>query len=379
MSSINQILESLDKSAQAHVAALVRGGKTADFDDYMQEYDALERQTVWNHFRSKDWSEVAEDRPSPAKPKAAPKGANVAATFASGPSTVFTQAPPSVSTDPTSAPAQREEALAPSVSENEMSAMWKQIDALDVTLISDEVIASFQYQGFNPDAILKSLLSSKKKNGINNKQFLSDVSTLCAITIIKGSITDTNLKKMSEQGRIKYGELETRYGISRGGGRNRPAEVITVARIAATFPGKIIELLQSGKIPGRVFVSDLQTHKLPSALRHQALAACIPQTLKERSKNFLLDLVTAFSVDQTRVISKDKSDIAAQIDRQHQFTLTSHSGPYPSEDVRKKIFTKFNWQSHFDLITPVATHIKTKWPAFNLVNQTEFLQDLGSL
>lgn len=265
------------------------------------------------------------------------------------------------------------------VSEKDMLDMWKLIDEHDVTLLDPEVVEAFKYQGFNPDAILKSLMKSKKTAKIDNSEFLRDITTLCALAVIKGSITDKNIKKMSDKGKTQYDLLEKRYGITRGGGRGKPAEVVTVARIAAAFPGKVVQLLQTQKVPGRDFVGEFQTHKLPGVLKHQALAACVPKDLAERSREFLLDLITVFSVDQTRTISRTKDSAMDLIDRQKQFTNVSHGGAYPPEPMRKMIIKGFNWNDIFILINPVATHVKGKWNDFHMVTQQQFMEDINKL
>lgn len=265
------------------------------------------------------------------------------------------------------------------VSEQELRSMWDMVDNADVTMISPDVIEAFKYQGFNPDAVLKSLMKSKKSAKISNPDFLKDITTLCALAVIKGSITDKNIKKMSDKGKSQYDLLEKRYNIVRGGGKGKPAEVVTVARIAAAFPGKVVQLLQTKQVPGRDFIGEFHTHKLPGVLKHQALAACIPKDFAERSKDFLLDLITVFSVDQTRTISRTKEGSAELIERQKQFTNVSHGGAYPPENQRKMIIKIFQWNEIFPLITPVATHVKGKWNDFHLVTQQEFLEDIKRL
>jgi hypothetical protein len=265
------------------------------------------------------------------------------------------------------------------ITETEIRNMWNLIDQYDVTVLSADVIEAFKYQGFNPDMILKSLMKSKKVARISNDEFLNDVTTMCALAVIKGSVTDKNIKKMSDKGKAQYDILEKRYNITRGGGRGKPAEVVTVARIAAAFPGKVIQLLQTQQVPGRDFVGEFHTHKLPGVLKHQALAACIPKDFAERSKQFLLDLVTVFSVDQTKTISKTKDSTADLVERQRQFTNVSHGGLYPPENQRKMIIRMFNWNELFSQINPVATHVKGKWNDFTLVTQQQFMEDITSL
>ena len=257
--------------------------------------------------------------------------------------------------------------------------MWTELESMDVGILDEDVVKSFEYQGFNPNLILKSLLKRMKSEKISKATFLKDISTVCAIAIIKGSITDRNLGKMSDAGKARYGELETRYGLVRGGGKGKSGEVVTVARMAAAFPGVVVELLQSKRVPSRSFIGDLKTQNLPGVLKHQALAACIPQSLPDRSKDFLLGLITAYSVDQTRVISKTKKDLSTLLEEQIQYTRVAHGGGYPSEEKRVAIIKRYNWNEMFAQIILVANHIKTKWPDFNTITQQEFSADLAKV
>jgi len=192
-------------------------------------------------------------------------------------------------------------------------------------------------------------------------------------------MTEKNIKKMSDAGKAQYDVLEKRYNITRGGGKGQAADVITVARVAAAFPGKVIELLQTNKVPGRDFQGDFKTNRLPGVVKHQALAACVPKDLAERSRDFLLDIVTAFSVDQTKTISKTKDSLEDLIDRQKQFTNVSHGGSYPPEEVRKRIIKSFNWNDIFPEIAPVAVTIKSKWNDFHSITQQQFVEDINKL
>lgn len=265
------------------------------------------------------------------------------------------------------------------ISESELRSLWSDIEGMDVTILSPDVVKAFEYQGFNPEAVLRTMAKHKKANNINDRNFLLDVMTLCSIAIIKGSITKENLTKMSDAGKMRYDELEKRYGITRGGGKAKPAEVVTVARIAAAFPGIVIRLLQENKVPGRKFVADLGTHNLPSAMRHQAFAAVIPHDLDDDCKKFLLDLTVCFSVDQTKVISKTKDSLLSMIDRQKQFTDVSHNSVFPSDSNRKQIFKKFNWKKMYPDMLSVATKIKTKWPEIIIVDESHLLSAISRI
>lgn len=370
--SSESAIKGLNTSQISMISGLIRTGEVARAKELLKERKPEDVEAFVNKVISEDWS-TAEDTVDPGvvgqSGTSAPTGANMAESLMSG-GTGFTMIsnPAPENVKPGFIPAPHEE-----ISETELRGMWKEWDEFDTNALSSEVIDSFKYQGFNPDEIMKSLMRKKKQSGVDNPTFLRDMSTLCALAVIKGSITDNNLKKMSDKGKEKYDELEKRYGITRGGGKGKPAEVITIARVAAAFPGKIVQMIQNKQVPGRQFVGELNTHKLPGVMQHQALAACVPQKMDDAARTYLLNLVTAYSVDQTRIISKVKVDTATLLERQKQFTDTSHNGMYPPEAMRNAIMKRYNWNELFPMIAPVAEHIKSKWPEFSTVSQTDFI------
>ncbi|QVU28734.1 nucleocapsid protein [Yunnan Paris negative-stranded virus] len=266
------------------------------------------------------------------------------------------------------------------ISEADISAMWTTIDEADVMSLDQEALKIFEYQGFNPKLILLSLMKAKKKNKISDDIFKSDVLTLCAISIIKGSINSNNIKKISEQGQQEISRLESVYGIKRGSGRKEKPEVITVSRIGATFPGKIIQLICAGKVQGRSFPGPFNSSSLPNFMRHQAFAAVIPRTLSEKTRNFLLTLVIAFSVDQSIQINpnkKEKQDPVTLFGLQSNFINVTHNGVYPPEHTKVQIFKTLLF--NYDELMPTARKVSSIMGDLIMPTKDEFNSSLALL
>lgn len=266
------------------------------------------------------------------------------------------------------------------VSDSDLISMWSEIDALDVSSIDRESLRIFEYQGFNPDEILKSLIIAQRKNKISGDQFKTDILTLCAISIIKGSINDHNFGKISKEGQDAIVKLENSYGIKRGSGRGMNSSVVTVSRIAATFPGIVIQLLRDNKVSARKFIGPLKSQTLPAVMRHQAFAAVIPVTLREKTRNFLLSLITAFSVDQSINISpnkKEKPDVEGLFKLQENFIQVSADNFYPPESIRVKIF-KSVILDYDDLLT-CARSIGKFINDIIIPSKDEFMSDISQL
>jgi hypothetical protein len=204
--------------------------------------------------------------------------------------------------------------------------------------------------------------------------------TLCAISIIKGSINNNNIKKISDEGQQEISRLETTYGIKRGSGRKEKPEIVTISRIGATFPGKIIQLICAGKVQGRTFVGPFSSSSLPSFMRHQAFAAVIPKSLKQKTRDFLLSLVTAFSVDQSIQINpnkKEKTDPATIFMSQSNFVSVTHNSLYPPEHTKITIFKTMTFS--YDDLMPVARRIAAVVGDLIIPSMAEFNSDIAML
>nr|QEU56216.1 nucleocapsid [Citrus virus A] len=265
------------------------------------------------------------------------------------------------------------------VTDAQLAAMWTEIDNIDVSTFDRESTKVFDYQGFNPDEVLRSLIINQRKNKVSAADFKSDILLMCSLAIIKGSINEHNFKKLSTEGQSTVIRLEKTYGIKRGSGRSEPANVVTISRIGATFPGKIIQLLVENKASSRKFMGPFKSHTLPQFIRHQGFAAVIPTTLAESTRMFLLDIVTAYSVDQSISISpnkKDKPDLASLYEKQRGFIQTTADNKYPSEIVRKKIFTTI--MIDYDSLLTTARALLKVIPDFTIVTKENFVSDINS-
>lgn len=265
------------------------------------------------------------------------------------------------------------------ISDVELSEMWTSIDKQDVTLIDEDSLRIFEYEGFNPDLILRSLMVSKKRGLIADDEFLRDILIMCGVAIIKGTVNDNNYKKMQKAGQDAFMSLEAKYSISRGSGKGQAGDVVTIARVAAAFPGKVIQLLQNKKVAPREYISKLKTHGLPPLMRHQALAACIPRDLKEEVREFILGLITAFSVDQSMVISAKKPELLECIKSQNNFTRVSFGGKYPSDKVRKAIFSQYNWVEMFPKLLEVGKVYAKANDDFNVIELADLKAAINAL
>jgi hypothetical protein len=260
----------------------------------------------------------------------------------------------------------------PKEEQKALDLFWKEIEAMDpVSLISDDVVDAFKYVGFDPDVVLKEFLFRGSK-AVEYSVVKKDMIDVVTLAIIKGSVTELNLKKTSDAGKVLYKNIATRYGLSIGSTKGKDSTFLTAARVAAAVPGLVAQILIKKPDFAKTFNGPFGSKILPSYLRHQSAAACLPDTLPERLKEFVLGLIIAFTSDQTKTLSKVKTDSAEEIyDRQSDFVLTTYNSKHPTEESRAKIFKNFSLSNDYEKLHPVALKIKKVKSDFVVLTQVE--------
>jgi hypothetical protein len=259
------------------------------------------------------------------------------------------------------------------VTAEDATIFWISFDTMSGSqLISKQVVLDFSYVGFSPNAILISIITKGYKAKRTQDEIKTDIADMCTIAVVKGSITETNLKKMPDAGKRFYSVLEARYGLMKGGSKGIDASVITVARVGAAFPGAMMKILMEQSDLAKKFSGPFGSKILPYYLRHQCAAASIPESFEENSKQFLLGLITAFTSDQSKMISKDKKRTPIEIyEDQENFVSQTHSANYPAEPVRKEIFKKWSIIADYDKLNTVATNVSKVYKDFILVSKED--------
>jgi hypothetical protein len=286
---------------------------------------------------------------------------------------------PKVMTPPTTVVTERTESKT-EITDDQLRDMWTMIESMSSSEIDPEDLRVFEYEGFNPSAILKSMMLRKMSEKVSNEQFKTDIMILCGLAIIKGSINENNFKKMKKAGQDIYTRLAERYTIKMGSARGMEANYVTVSRIAAAFPGVIIDLLYNNKVSARVFGGPMKSSKLPAVMRHQAMAACVPKELGEPTKNFILGTITGFSVDQSLTLgSKKKVKKEDVIVDQANFIRVAHGSAFPSEAIRKAIFQKIPWRKHYDEMRACAIEVEKLDDTFGIVLVDQLAADINRI
>jgi hypothetical protein len=284
----------------------------------------------------------------------------------------------SLDTKPSSKPGTKQPKAKPKteVKQSEVDKFWKDLESMDInTLIDPQILDDFRYVGFDPNTILRTIITKGKAAKKSSQEIRTDIASMCVIAIMKGSITDNNVRKMSDAGKRTYSKLEETYGLKRGGTKGVDPSVATIARVGAAFPGAMMQVLLKNPDLAKKFSGPFSSKVLPSYLRHQSAAAIIPDSCNSKLKDFLLGLITAYTSDQSKTISRSKDSASELFDRQQNFVSQTNSAMFPSETVRKSLFKHMTLENDYDSLVTVATAIKKVDSSFNVLS----LEDLKTM
>lgn len=236
----------------------------------------------------------------------------------------------------------------------------KTLGSKNIESLKAEDFDQFQYQGFDPMRIVASLAVVKKDKNVKDEELVDDICKMVAIGMIKGSVNDHNLTKMSDEGKKEINDLITKYGVQKGGGRGKSATVITFPRVMATFPDiavRMVAIIGPKEFRGGPMLST----RLPSYLQVQVFPSVIPRDAEGPLKSFLLTAALCYSIDQTIQISKiENPDVKAVSSTQSNFIAVGHASPMAQSATRARVFKQLSIAEDYESIASVVSDYKSK-------------------
>lgn len=247
-----------------------------------------------------------------------------------------------------------------SFSKTDIDNLLSLISKGEIETLKAEDYDQFQYQGFDPMRILQSLMKVKRDENVDDNQFKTDIYQMIAVGIIKGSVNDHNITKMSDTGKASIDALIKKYGVQKGGGRGKPASVITFPRAMATFPDVAVRMISV--IGAKDFSGGpMQSSRLPQYMKIQVFPAIIPRNLESNVKKMLLMANLCYTIDQSTQISQLKDPDLKQLALvQGNFTIIGHQSPVPSSDTRLSVFKSLKIEEDYDSIYEVLKEYISK-------------------
>jgi hypothetical protein len=255
-----------------------------------------------------------------------------------------------------------------SVKEEDIDALVNRTVEVQITSINMSMFSIFEFQGFDPNAIIRKLVALQQHYKLSDDELKEDIMYMCAANIYMGNLSGKALGRRSQDGRDMIDDLATRYQVKVGStGTGLASDIITFPRVAGSFPVlscRMADVLPSKTIVGKPFNSVL----VPRFMRMNAFASFCPMQLEDRSRMFLLKCVAAYSCDlsitfeegkkkkmglKADAIKVDHVEIASN---QWDFIVVSSDSPIPQMSIKKKLLLEFNVLSYYDVLLPIVTN-----------------------
>lgn len=275
------------------------------------------------------------------------------------------------------------------ISSKLVSALIKSSVEVDVQAYNISIFSIFEFQGFDPYAILRKLIFFRDHYKLSEGDLLTDIMYMIAANIYMGNLSGKALARRSQTGRDVVDELVTRYQIQPGTtGTGLASDQITFPRVAGSFPVltcKLAERLPTKDMIGKPFKS----LKVPKFMRVNAFATFCPPQMAMRTRLFFLKACAAYSCDQSitflegqnkkqkdknRMVSVEPTQIAGN---QWTFIWAASEGSMPPLANRSELHIALNTAACYDDLVPiVANYNKIMSDPTAVPTKVEFEQDL---
>lgn len=252
------------------------------------------------------------------------------------------------------------------------------LEATQTGQIEVTIFAIFEFQGFDPNAIIRKLLAvnkyfrEEKKVATETLQSLKeDVMFMIAANIYMGNLQRKSLSRRSATGRMKIQELISKYSMKTGTtGAGLASDVLTFPRVVNAFP--VLSCRMAMVLPSKDFLSgEFGTRHLPKFMRLSAFGSFCEVALEQRTQLFLLHAVCSYSCDQTMVVHegerkkkkmKKAEDVMLAMDAynlQWDFIQITSSSPVPKPQMKRAMMTEFNVITLYETLKPIVTKFRT--------------------
>jgi len=268
-----------------------------------------------------------------------------------------------------------------SVTDKEITDFANLIDTTTQDDINPADFIALEYQGFDPLMVRLTLIAISKKHKEQLSQLKSDVMWMIAINIYMGNVQAKSHSRRSLRGRTIVGALVKKYGIKTGSqGAGQVSTMITFPRVSAAFP--TLSTRMANKLPVKRYVrAPFHSFTLPGFMTIASFASLIDDEATEDLKMFLLEVVCAYSCDQSIVVAEGKSRAARQGKRpeplgaieahslQWPYIEAASNSPVPSGVMRRTLFTEYQLIDMYEIFQPVVTTLR------NLIGQPAVVMD----
>jgi len=258
--------------------------------------------------------------------------------------------------------------------------------------IDDQIIlmfSIFEFQGFDPYAIIRKLVALKDEYGLTLDDLKEDILYMIAANIYMGNLSGKALARRNQDGRDLIKELSDRYQVMTGStGTGMSSDTITFPRVAGSFP--VLTCKMANKLPTKDMVGQpFKSVAVPKFMRVNVFATFCPPQMKMRTRLFFMKACAAYSCDQSIVFlvgdmkkkkipsADQKLDPKGVAADQWTYLWATSEGPVPPMPARRQMHTLFNTISLYDTLKPVVENYNTLMDdPTGLPSKSEFEDDM---
>lgn len=237
---------------------------------------------------------------------------------------------------------------------------------IDIKQLDISIFAIFEFQGFDPDAIIRKLIVLKEHYKLTDDELKEDIMFMIAANIYMGNLSGKAMGRRSQDGRDMIDDLTSRYQIQVGTtGTGKASDILTFPRVAGSFP--IVSCRMATRLPTKTMIGQaFKSEPVPPFMRMSAFASFCKSSMPERTRVFLLKCVAAYSCDQSIVfevgrrkklkqtgdqLKVDPLSIGAE---QWPFIWNASESKVPQLAQAKKMMIEFNISGLYDRLKPVV-------------------------
>jgi len=250
--------------------------------------------------------------------------------------------------------------------EEDLSSLISTTTEVTADKIDLSLFIIFEFQGFDPHAIIRKLLVLKEYHKLSDDDLRADIMMIVAANIYMGNLSGKTLSRRGQDGRDMIDDLCSKYQIKPGTtGTGLPSDVVTFPRVAGTFP--VLSCRMANKLPTKDMIGKpFKSKDIPKFMRMNAFASFCSKEMADRTRWFLLKSVASYSCDQSivfeegRLKKQKKKGKELEVDpvmiaaEQWTFIMNASESKVPELDMKQKVLTEFNVIGLYDTLKPVV-------------------------
>lgn len=240
----------------------------------------------------------------------------------------------------------------------------EKVIALSTAMITAATYSIFEFLGFDPRKIWEKLIAIAVYYDMTYDELLQDILFMIAANIYMGNLSGKTLDRRSEQGKNKIASLVSAYSIKIGStGSGQPPDVITFPRVSAAFPvlsTRMAFILKPKDLIGMPFM----TLTLPYFMRIGPFASFLDSSIEDKTRDFLLKAVSAYTCDQSIIFSTDRKTRKPTLDAlsahglQWNFITVASNSPVPVLWEKGAMLEEFKIITLYERLLPIVLNYK---------------------